>query len=305
MKSRKLLFILLTLFASMGYGQVRLELNLEEGASYRQITNSDATIVQDLMGQSLEINVSLIGEMQFTVREATSDHYLMDVTFERMQMTMGSPQGSASFDSDNPQESDPMSNVLSSITGNPFEIKMSKTGKVLEINKVDQLWESAFEDQALSPADKQRVMGQLNQTYGAEALKGNIEMVTAIFPETAVSKGDSWSTTTQLSSGMQGTAITTYTFNGSEGDRHLLTGSGTIESSDNEEYINTNGVDLKFNMSGQMESSIEIEKSTGWIKVATVNQTIEGTAQMKGNEQLPDGLTIPMKIQNSQKTTDQ
>lgn len=291
-----LITLVLGLIVWPAVSQVDLRLNLEEGKSYTQNTQSNASIVQNLMGQEIKIDVGLKGQMTFTVDKANQDNYEMTVRFDNLMMSMGSLQGKTEFDSENPKEGDAYSQILSNVIGKPFNITMSKTGEIVDIKNMDQVWESAFADQNISATEKAQILSQLNQTYGAKAMKGNIEMVTAIFPESKVNLGDTWTNSVRLASGMEGELKTEYTYEGTENGLNKISGKGAIETLDKDAYLNVNGLDLKFDMTGSMNSEIKVDQSSGWIVEATINQTIDGTASMKGNEQMPNGLTIPMKI---------
>lgn len=294
----------LLLLISTAQAQQKLQLNLKKGESYQQVTLNDASITQEILGQSMEITLGVSSSMSFTVLNVNRDGYDMQVSFNYMKLSMGSLQSKMEFDSENPDEDDAFSQIMSGVVGESFNIKMSKSGKVLEISGIEAMWEKAFENQNISGAEKAEIITQLNQTYGSEAIKGNIEMVSAIFPENKVSKGDQWTNDVNINSGMKGLASTTYTYMGSEEDRHLISGSGEITTSEEGSKINTNGLELTMNLNGIMESEIAIDAATGWIVEATVNQKIDGTANMEANEQMPTGLTIPMKIRNEMQVTD-
>ncbi len=304
MKLHLFALIVTCLSSTLVVGQKRLELNLQQGQTYTQVTNSNATIVQDLMGQQLEILIGLEGTMLFEVLKANSDSYDMSVTFGRLRMSMGSQQGSTTFDSNDPAEDDAYSQVLSNIIGQSFNLVMSKNGKVQQIENLDRVWEAALADRDVTASERQQILNQLNQTYGAKAMKGNIEMVTAIFPDGPVNPGDTWRTEADLNAGMEGRITTQYSFDGQEADHYLLTGRGNIETVNKDQYINTNGLDLKFDMSGTVDSQVKVDRSSGWISTATIVQSIEGKADMKANEQMPNGLSIPMKIKSELNITD-
>lgn len=294
---------LLLFFATTTKAQQRLQLNLTKGATYQQVTGNNASIVQEIMGQSIEITVNVNSVMSFTVLEASKNDYDMQVTFESMKLSMGSLQGQMDFDSENPKENDAFSQVMAGVIGESFNIKMSKTGKVLEISGVEAMWESAFSDQNVPAAEQAQIMTQLNQTYGGDAIKGNIEMVTAIFPEEKVNKGDQWTNEVNINSGMKGIAANTYTYEGTEDSQHLISGKGSITTDAENSTINTNGLELTMDLNGTMDTNISLDITTGWIVQATINQKIDGNAVMAGNAQMPNGLTIPMKINNDMTIT--
>ncbi|MDW3192707.1 MAG: DUF6263 family protein [Cytophagales bacterium] len=303
MKKTTSYFAALLLFISAIQAQQKLQLNLKAGESYKQVTFNDASITQEIMGQSMEINLAVNSSMIFKVVNANRDDYDMEVSFESMKLSMGSMQATMEFDSENPEEGDAFSQIMSGVIGKSFNIKMSKSGKVLELSGIEAMWEAAFSDQNISAAEKAQIMTQLNQTYGSEAVKGNIEMVSAIFPEQKVSKGDQWTNEVNINSGMKGIAETTYTYEGKQGDQYQITGSGTIVTSEEGATINTNGMELTMDLKGTMESAISVDAGTGWIVQATINQKIDGAANMAGNAQMPNGLSIPMKIRNEMSIT--
>ncbi len=89
--------------------------------------------------------------------------------------------------------------------GNSFNVKMAKNGKILEVHNIESMIESLFEGFSYIPDNQLlKYKAQLNKAYGAEAYKGNIEMVTAIFPDNSVNKGDKWKIKTNLESGFSG-----------------------------------------------------------------------------------------------------
>ncbi len=298
---------LITLFLGLvivsAQAQTKLELNLTEGETYKQSTLNEASITQELMGQSIEITLGVSSTMSFTVTSANRNDYDMNVTFEKMNLSMGSLQGKMEFDSENPAEDDSFSQIMSGVIGQSFKVKMAKTGKILDISGVEEMWEASFANQNTSAAEKAQIMTQLNQTYGKESIKGNIEMVTAIFPEGKVRNGDQWTNNVNINAGMKGVATTNYTYEGMQGDQHQISGSGTIVTSDEGATINTNGIELTMDLNGTMESAISVDAATGWIVDAKINQKIDGNASMAGNDQMPNGLTIPMKIRNEMTIT--
>lgn len=300
---KHLFTLLLGLLIVTAQAQQKLQLNLKEGQSYKQITINDASITQEIMGQSMEITLAVNSAMSFTVENANRDDYDMKVSFDNMKLSMGSLQGKVEFDSENPAEDDAFSQIMSGVVGETFNVKMSKTGKVLEISGIEEMWDAAFSSQNIPATQRAQIMTQLNQTYGKESIKGNIEMVTAIFPEEKVSKGDQWTNEVSINSGMKGIAATTYTYEGMQDGKHLIGGAGSITTAEEGATINTNGMELTMDLNGTMESTISVDAASGWIVEATINQKIDGSAAMAGNAQMPNGLTIPMKINNEMSIT--
>ncbi len=49
-------------------------------------------------------------------------------------------------------------------------------------------------------------------------------------------------------------------------------------------------------ITGDVTSNMKIDKKTGWIDEAISNMSLKGSVSIKGNDKLPEGITIPMEI---------
>lgn len=110
---------------------------------------------------------------------------------------------------------------------------------------------------------------------------------------------------TKLESGMSMNLSTTYSLVDQTDDYYLISGQSILESTDKDSFQDSNGISMRFDMSGTMTSNIKIDKNSGWIQEATVNQDLKGDAHVKESPELPDGLTIPMTLSNELNYTNQ
>ncbi|PNW28454.1 DUF6263 family protein [Formosa algae] len=280
--------------------QTDLALNLDKGETYKQVTSSKATITQSANGQDITMVMLMDASLSFLVTEIKDNVYHFDANFETITMSMQMPQGAMNFSSEKEDENDIMSSVFKAMTQKTFEVSMSKTGKIINIEDVDLVWNEAINSfDQLSAMQKGQLKAQLMKAYGAEALKGTIEMATAIYPETAVTTGDTWTINTDIESGMSAKMITEYEFVETKADYAVIKGQSTITTTDKEAYVSFNGIDMKYDLVGNMTSDLKVDQDTGWILEAHVNQNIEGDAFIKENAQMPNGLKIPMQMTNA------
>ena len=178
---------------------VKMTLNLEKGRAYQQHTDYTASIQQNLNGQQVNMVMSVQGGMSFLVKDANANGYEMEVVYESLTMGLELPQGIMEFSSEKENPQDVFSIILSAMKNKPFQVDISKNGKVTAVRNIESIYESAFERfPQLPEAQKAQIKAQLAKAYGAEAFRGNLEMAMAIFPETTVEPGDSWKIHTQL-----------------------------------------------------------------------------------------------------------
>jgi len=293
------LIIALIIFTSCKSQSTDLSLRLEKGKEYKQITESKATIIQEVNGQKINLVMTIAGTMTFLVKDINANGYSMDTKFETLSMSMQMPQGTMNFSSEKNDPNDIFSSILGAMEDKTFELTMSKTGKITEVKNVEALWETAINQfEQLPEMQKEQIKTQIMKAYGAEALKGNIEMVTAIYPDKPVTKGDKWTINTKLESGMSAKMTTDYEFTDLTSDYSLIKGNSTIDTADKDAYIESNGMPMKYDLTGSMTSEIKVDKNTGWIIEAKINQEIKGDAYIKENPQVPNGMKIPMTMIN-------
>ncbi len=276
-----------------------LTLNLEKGKEYRQVANTKATVIQDINGQKMNMVITIKGSMLYKVVAVNPSDYDLDVKYESLGMVMDLPQGEIEFNSEKNDEQDVFSTLLSKMIGNTFNVKMAKNGKILDVKNIESRIESLFGDFTHLPENQlAQLKAQMNKAYGAEAFKGSIEMVTAIYPDNPVNKGDKWEIKTNLESGMAALMTTEYEFTDLGSDYATIKGVSVIETEDKDAYIEANGMPLKYDLKGSMISDIKVDKETGWIIEATISQEIKGDAFVKENPQMPNGMKIPMIMIN-------
>lgn len=293
------------LIASSVNGQkAKLSLKLEKDQTYKQISHSKVNIDQDVYGMKMNIVMVMDGSTSYLVKEVSKEGYDMELRYDWMSMTMELPQATMEFSSEKNDESDLFSSILAQMKGKPIKMKMDKRGKISEIEDVEAIWNAVIDQFDQFPQEeREQVKTQILNAYGGKALSGSIETFTAIFPEKPVKKGAQWNIINQTEAGMASTITTDYTYEGMEGDYAIISGQGTVVSTDKDAYVETNGMSMKYDLSGNSSSSIKMDKKSGWIYEAIVNQTIEGNATIKANDQLPEGMTIPMTIKNETKFT--
>ena len=298
---RKLfLFFLLGTITSSVFGQKQnLGFNLKIGQTYNHVMYSSSSIKQEINGQEINIDVTLSGRMAFKVTNLENTVYSMNVSYEQLAMTMKLPNGEMIFNSEKEDKTDIFSSMLGEIKGKHFLVKMTSNGKIVEVENLDFIFENLIDKfPTLTMIQKQQIKTQLKQAYGEKAFKGSFEMITAIYPNTAVAKGDSWEIKTLLETGFAATLTTTFELKDKTESYNLIVGKGKIITLDKDAYTQVNGMPTQYNLSGTMNSNLKVDPNTGWIIEAKVNQLIAGNVEIKDNPNLPGGMITPMSFEH-------
>lgn len=293
------LLALIMVMSSCNKEKHTLELNLVKGEVYNQVMSSKSTVSQTMMGMDINIEMLINANISYKVLDFQNSLYDMEVRYKEMSMTMNLPTGMMEFSSLKNDSTDILSTILGLMVDKPFYIKMAKTGKITEVRNIDSLYAGVVNTfSGMDEAQSQQLLNQVQQAYGEKAFKGNLEMCTAIFPDTPVSLNTKWKVETKLESAMPANMISTYKLTQVSDSCYHISGSSVLKTDDKEAYVESNGMKMKYDLTGDMASDIKVDKATGWILSATINQNIEGYTIFKANAQMPQDMSIPMKFKN-------
>ena len=293
MKTKFFLTAIITVFAlTTAIAQTTLQLNLQKGETYYQSSKTNSVTTQTISGVSMVITTTIDAKYSYKVTGADENNYDLEVKYEKLLVSTSMPQMSISYSSENPK--DAISSALSGMTKRSFNIKMNKLGEVLEVRNLDKLiGESISQNGGLSEMEKQQIIQLLNE----DQFKGSIEMATAIYPKAAVSKGDSWEMASSINSaGISISIKTKYTLAENSGNYNKVMGISTIESDPNAVPMQSQGMSIKYKLSGTGTTQITLDAKSGWITEATIEQKIKGDMQILDG--MAAGMNVPISIDN-------
>ena len=298
-KSKLATAFLIVLFLGFSHrvsSQFRLSLNLEKDSQYFQRTSTNLSVEEEENGKKTTTKSQISGAIRFRVIGSSGTDYQMEVAYTELSLSLTTPNGEISFSSLKPaDEKDIFSKLLKYIINHPFYLTMENTGKIKEVHGVDSLWSGITQEfPDLDEAQKEQIVGQLKQSYGENSLRGNIEQLTAIFPDTKVKINEEWQNSISQKANISFITanhfkLTAYTKQFADIENHA-----TIRTTDDSTSLN--GMRAKYNLNGSTDSKIKVNTKTGWIVEATINQQMKGDLAISDNPKIPGGMTIPMSF---------
>lgn len=283
----------------------KLAFNLVKGKDYIQTTSAVMSIGQTVGGQAMNIDMTVGGKVKYNVVGIENNIYNMDVSYLSLSMKMNVMENAMSFDSEKNDTTDIMSTILSKMKNKPFQVKMTRSGKILEVKNVETLFDNILNSfPNISQEQKEQIREQITQSYGDKAFKGNMEMLSAIFPEKPVAKGESWNINTNMETGgMSLQANSTYKLDEVTASKYLISGSAEMKPLAEAKEIVQNAIPMRVEMSGKYNSSIKVDKTTGWVMEALFKQEMKGNTYVKASDSMPEAMTIPMEIKSTTTVT--
>ena len=284
--------------------KVKPALNLTKGNTYYMVSTATSSVSQSLGGRQNKIGLTLSFKMAFKVTAAMDSVYIMEASYQSLNMIIQTPSGMIEMDSRKKDSLDLASSIVRAMMNKPFYVTLTKRGKVLSVDKVENMIEGVFDSfPDIDAAKKVQMKTQFIQTFGAKAFKGNLEIGTAIFPAVPVIKNDSWVVTTSLESVATAKMRTIYQLIDFTKEYYELHGEGTITTDNNASATMMNGLPVKYNLTGTMLSDIKADKTTGWISELRIKQLINGNIEVQDNPKIPGGMIVPMIISTDQLTS--
>ncbi len=276
---------------------VTLALHLETGKVYWQKSSIQSTIVQDLDGQEMKIVSNVNTVVANKVLEEKADSYLMEVAYVNLGMSADMPQGKSDFNSDKQGDKDAYSQLLADMTAKPFHCTMLKNGRITEVKGLEPIIDSAFARSTKIPKQvAELAKKQMIDTYGNNALISSSGTAGWLLPDKPVKTGDKWTTESHINTSFQLSVKSENTLTELQDEFAIITSTSTVEVPHQETFIEIAGALVKYNLKGTMTSEAKVDRKSGWIISSNATMEVEGTTFMKGDDDIPEGMTIPMKI---------
>ena len=288
----------LTLFVSLSFcyaQKVKPALHLVKGNTYYMSSVANSNIVQTINGKENNISLTLAFTMAFKVTDITDTVFNMEVSYQTMDMKVQVAGQTIEMDSKKNDPKDIPSSVIAAMMNKPFDVALTRSGKINSVQNVEKLISGAFSSfSTLDSSKREQLKTQFMQSFGPTAIKGNLEVGTAIFPDKAVSKNDKWTVNTNIKIPAEGNMLTVYQLTDFNKDEYLIHGDGILSMKKDAKPGMISGMPMKYNLGGTSVSDIKADRKTGWIKSVKIKQTMKGDIQILDNPKVPGGMSIPM-----------
>ncbi len=296
--------ILITLLNSCTKPKIALKLNLEQGKSYLMGYQTDMKMNQKIMGMSIDVKMKIDMDLLFkTIGYDKDSNYIMETTYQSMNYKMNAQGQDIEFGTDKTSKDSIMSKVFSSFKGKTFTITFSKYGKIIDVQGIDSIMTSFFNDNYFTDSTKINEIKELfGKNFGEESIKNNFSSFFGYFPEKEVSIGEKWNNNTSIKTMFALNIDNQYQLIDNKNELYNIGIQSNIKTDSKNSTMEVQGMQMKFNMKGTQTGFIKLDQKTGWIKESEIKQKIVGDASMSKSE-IPGGgnFSIPYTIESTTK----
>jgi len=182
---------------------------------YFTITNETSTTYTIDNNKTESKNKNQIG-LLYEVLKASTDTFLIRVTYKRFHVTAEANGNTEDIDADNADNSiNPAEQLLGLLKNSSLLVTLNKKGQVLNIYGQKEITDKIVSAYADDPGSVTQVQAQLQNMFGEKNIKETVVGAFNLLPDSAVSVYDSWNKTSSQASnpiGINMKLITFYTF---------------------------------------------------------------------------------------------
>lgn len=319
MKTKKFLSVLMVLVIASATcfgqhenanpgGKVDLKFRLKAGESHEMKISQTQNITQAMNGleQKMTQQFDMLAGLDVL---SVDESGVMDVEFvyKSMKVTMDGQMGHIEFDSANPKlqdannpMTDMMGKIFSCMVGSKFQTKVSPTGETSDMRGFEAILEKFKKSMGDGP-EAQAMTQFFDQFFDKDKVKNMAGDMMVVFPADPVGIGDAWYDKLNLDLGFPIDTDTTYMLKKRENGLAYIDSIAKMDMGDSAKPIEMGPAKMTMQMAGVVTSAIAVDETTGLVQTSNTVMNLSGMVKMEANEQMPDGMVIPMTIDGNVK----
>jgi hypothetical protein len=258
------------------------KISFPQGAKLEMITQSNAVVSMDMMGQAMETKINATFTRLFDIEKVNNGAATIEHKMKRVQMNFETPMaGSQTFDSENEADMKGEGGKMAEkALKNKYTITVDPTGKVTAVVADDDNPNKPGADGADAANPLEGMLDGIGLPKVGDATEFRI------LPEREVSKGESWTDTT-------GGIKKTYTLVDVSDTDLIISFNGEGKTERKQE---ANGMEISISQNDKYTGRLVIDRKTGILKQKSENIDSEGLMEMMGQ-------SVPMKTKATRNTT--
>lgn len=253
------------------------KVSLAKGQQLEQLSKTTVNMTQELMGQSMEIQMESNSTNLLEVKDDNSAGYSLSNTLKKVLMNMNVSGQETKFDSEKKEDMDgQLGSAFKNKINKPREFVVGKDGIITSVKEVPKAEEGA-----------DMIGGMLN---GAEETPGAAFIALANIPAKGAKVGDSW---TDSTSDKTSRTVNRYTL------RQVNNGEGTVDINSDlniNREMEQQGMTMQMAMKGTSIGEYTFDVTTGLVKSRKTMTKATGSIDVMGQ-------TVPLTIESSTTST--
>src|SRR5260221_337299 len=236
-------------------------------------------VAQTINGTDQSLTQTIGLGYTFTTEDVAADGAAtIKVSYDAVSFKQVSQLGNVEYDSANPPaQIHPTARGFAALAGQSFTMRITPTGKVIEIQGLDQMVDAILKKLDIPESPSKAVQEKaIRHEFSEEALKENMESMLAIYPERPVAPGEQWTRKASISKGLPMVMDNTFTLKGVAGDVATLDVKSKLSSNSEATPIEAGQRKLTYSLAGEQTGTMKVDRATGWMRSAEMQQKVSG-----------------------------
>jgi len=189
-----------------------------------------------------------------------------------------------------------MAAMVSAMAGCKFQMTIKPTGETSNLRGMKEMLAKIMGSMSQGPESEQ-IGSVFEKMFDEKQLKELTGNMMAMFPAEPVAVGDSWYDTKSINFMMPIDIDTTYMLKQSKDGIAYIDAVSKFDMGDSTKPLEIDPNNkMSMQLSGSINTTSEIDEETGLTRKSNITMNFSGIMKMEANEQMPDGMTIPMTI---------
>lgn len=236
---------------------VLLRLNVKQGEVFHMNTTTTQKTTTRVSGQDVDVEQNMEFGVAYSFDRVQPDGSLdVTCTYETIKFSVKSSMMELMYDSKAPKKSDKqLAKAFGPMVGASIQMRMSPTGRVLEVKGVKELTTKMFA--SMSPTQRQDMEKWITAQSNSNTIMAGLNQ----YPENPVRIGESWNTQTAVDLGFPVNVRTTYVLKGSQGGSNMIGVNAEITSGPPKTAAK--GAATPSHLKGSQSGTVEVDAKTG------------------------------------------
>lgn len=262
---------------------IDLKFNLQKGNSYTYGMKTHFDIDMEMMGKEMKTSADMDFGFNMKVDDVDANgNRLISSTYDAIRFKMSAMGMDMGYDSKNVGDTSKENvmqgmfrKIFGSMVGKTFKMTMSPKGEITRVEGMKELTESMLNSMDLPEAEKEQARKQMEQSFSEDQIKQSFGQGFGFYPDKPVKVGDSWNKNLVKDiSNMKMNIDTKYTVKEIKDAVVILETKGVIKSSGSDSITT-----VKMDMGGDMNGTMEIDRSSGMAQKGNMDMSIKITMQ--------------------------
>jgi hypothetical protein len=278
--------------------EVKLRLKLTAGKKYNYKIITYQDIEQTIQGQKMDIKQVIGMNYIFDVQKVDKNgNATVKVTYKSLSLSQHGAGSDIEYNSEKPGTDIPLAaQTFHNMAGKSFMMQVTPEGEIKNVQGIDKMLDDLFAGKEYANNEEiTELRKSMKEQFGERSIAQNMNNMLNIFPDDAVEVGESWQRTLSMSSGFPVILENNYTLKEIKDQLAVVELKSEIKPNEKAKEMEMGGAKVLYNLSGNQNGTLKINKNSGLISTAEIKQELSGDAKLQAGPGMNLGWPLTVK----------